>query len=469
MKKTSIIEYISLRFMGITFALGILMVLFVTYFFDIKSQIRKESKYDYLNINMEDGQIVVSDDFVYEDNQIYKIVLDPNGNIISGEYPVKGLEDVLLGGVNDASGGVVVQGQAVRKIKCGKQEYYVFDRPIIKGSLRDDEKKVIAVVRSVVNKHDVSSDYLMLKRTAYICAVIIMVVVMILSLVISRQIVEPIKQICDTAEKIGQEKDLSQRIKYDGGFKEIAILAEANNRMLDRLEEMFEKQNQFTSDVAHELKTPVAVVMAECQYAKKHVNNKEEFDEEMALIERQIKKTNQIVHQLLQLSRMDQDRIQIDFEYVDLKDLMEQVCENEKIKDQKQIDIRLHLEQVDAWVDVGLFMMMIRNFVNNAIKYSKENSPVDIYLKKEDKTIKIVVQDYGCGMTEEDRKQIFDRFYRADKARNSEGFGLGLSISSKIAEIHHGQIKVASVENRGSIFTLLLPENPKEENLQEML
>lgn len=437
--------------------MALLMAIFVTYFsneaidFDIKSQIRKESKYDYLNINMEGNQLVVSDEFVFEDNQIYKIVLDMDGNVVRGEYPTEGLAQMPLDTNINAR---------IRKIKCGNSHYYVFDRPIIKSDKGMDHKKMIAVVRSVVNRKDISSDYQMLKRTSYICAIVIIILGVVLSLLISRQIVEPIKQICDTAEKIGQEKDLSQRIQYEEGFKEIAILADANNRMLDRLEEMFEKQKQFTSDVAHELKTPVAVVMAECQYAKKHINNKEEFDEELSLIERQIKKTNQIIHQLLQLSRLDQERIQINFEYVDLRDIIEQVCETEKGKDQKMIDIRLHLDKAEAWVDVGLIMIVIRNLINNSIKYSKENSPVDVYLKKEEKTIKIIVQDYGCGMTESERKQIFDRFYRADKARNSEGFGLGLSISAKIMEIHHGQIKVASVEQRGSIFTLLLPEDP---------
>lgn len=441
--------------------MGILMAFFVTYFsneaidFDIRTQIRKESKYDYLNVNLEDGRIIVSDHFIYEENQVYKIVLDKNGEVVSGTYPAEELGKIPLFSN--------LRHQEVRKIHCKKGEYYLFDRPIIKEGNAPGTENIIAIVRSVVNKKDVSSSYQVLKNASYLCAAAIMLIVVILSFIISRQIVEPIKQICETAEKIGQEKDLSQRIKYDGGFKEIAILADANNRMLDRLEEMFEKQNQFTSDVAHELKTPVAVVMAECQYARKYINDKEKFDEEMSLIERQVKKTNQIIHQLLQLSRLDQERIEINFEYVDLRDIIEQVSENEKGKNQKRIDIRLHLEKAEAWVDVGLIMMVIRNLVNNAIKYSREKSSIDVHLKKEDRTIKIVVQDYGCGMTEEERKQIFDRFYRADKARNSEGFGLGLSISSKIMELHHGQIKVASVEKRGSIFTLILPENPKEE------
>ena len=289
--------------------MGILMAVFVTYFsneaidFDIRTQIRKESKYDYLNINLKDDQIVVSDNYIYEENQVYKIVLDTDGKAVSGTYPAKELEEVPLFSN--------LGHQEIREINCESGEFYLFDRPIIKEGKESGEENIIAIVRSVVNKKDISSSYQVLKNASYLCAVAIMLIVIILSFIISRQIVNPIKQICDTAEKIGLEKDLSQRIKYDGGFKEIAILAEANNRMLDRLEEMFEKQNQFTSDVAHELKTPVAVVMAECQYARKYINDKEKFDEEMSLIERQIKKTNQIITQLLQLSRLDQERIEI--------------------------------------------------------------------------------------------------------------------------------------------------------------
>ena len=240
-------------------------------------------------------------------------------------------------------------------------------------------------------------------------------------------------------------------------FREIEILAQANNRMLDRLEEMFEKQKQFSSDVTHELRTPVAVIMAQCQYARKHINNKEEFDEAISLIERQVKKTNDIISQILQLSRLDQDRIRIDFEYVDVKDIVEEVCDNEKFHDEKNIDLRLSLENAEARVDVGLIMAAIRNVINNALKYSYENSVVDVVLKKRDGAVELMVRDYGRGMSEEEKKHIFDRFYRADKARNSEGFGLGLSITARIMEIHSGTITVESEEKKGSTFYLNIP------------
>ena len=225
-------------------------------------------------------------------------------------------------------------------------------------------------------------------------------------------------------------------------FQEIGILAEANNRMLDRLEEMFEQQKQFSSDVTHELRTPVSVIMAQCQYARKHIHDEKEFAEAFSL-----------------LSRLDQDRVRIDFEYVDLRDIVEEVCENEKLSNEKNVRLNLSMEKAEARVDVGLIMTAIRNLVDNAMKYSEENGAVDITLTKKDGQVKLMVKDYGCGMSENEKKHIFDRFYRADQARNSEGFGLGLSITARIVEIHNGKLSVESEEKKGSTFTLTLSEN----------
>lgn len=452
-KKKTIAEYISLRFIGITVATAILMTLFITYFsniameYDIGAQIRRESKYDYLNVTCRNGEIQVSDQFVYEADGVIKVVLDEKNNLIAGNYPIKELAAHPL------------NYGTVEKVAYGKEVYYIYDRSIINKD-QDQNWEMAAVVRTIVNKNNVSSVYHSLKYVSYICAIIIVVISMVIASFFSRHIVEPIHDICETAEKIGQDKDLSQRIEYNGVFKEIDILSQANNRMLDRLEEIIEKQKQFTSDVAHELRTPIAVVMAECQYARKHIHDKEEFDEAITLIERQVKKTNSIIMQLLQLSRLDQDRIQIDFEFADIQDIVEQVCENEKLKDTKNIHIRLFMEKAEAYVDVSLIMVVIRNLINNAIKYSHEGGKIDVFLKKQDKKIEFVVRDYGQGMSEIDRKHIFDRFYRTDKARNSEGFGLGLAICDRIVEIHRGKILVESKEGEGSVFRVILPEKP---------
>lgn len=362
----SIAKYISMHFLGITFATAVLMAVFITYFsdvaidYDLKNQIRRESRYDYLNIGKVNGEVQVSDNFVYEDNEIIKVVLDAEGDLVAGSWP-----DVSLAELRPVT-------KIVREIDSGKVHYLVYDRSIVK---RDEtgRQQVIAYVRSMVDRAELSSGYRALKYASYICAGAIVVVSTILASIFSRHIVEPIKQICQTSEKIGLEQDLSQRIEYDGTFQEIEILAQANNRMLDRLEEMFERQKQFSSDVSHELKTPVAVIMAQCQYARKHIQDKKEFDEAITVIERQVKKTNAIISQILQLSRLDQNRIHVDLEYVDLRDIVEEVCENEKLNDDKNIRLRLSLEKAEAKVDIGLIMTAVRNLVNNAIKYSEKD------------------------------------------------------------------------------------------------
>ncbi|MCD8021356.1 MAG: HAMP domain-containing histidine kinase [Clostridiales bacterium] len=449
-------DYIAGCFIGITVITAVLMMVFITYSsnaaikYDRKSQIRSVSKYDNLYISENDGKIEVSDDFSYEENGIVKVVLDKEGNLLSGEYINDELETLKLDPKTRAE-------KTVREVKCDNNKvYYVYDRYVY-GTDLGGGSQTIAVIRSMAEKKQISSVYRTLKYASYICGVGIILLSILLSSVFARHIVEPIKQICDTAEKIGINQDLSKRISYDGRFKEIQILADANNRMLDSLEEMFEQQKQFTSDVTHELRTPVAVILAQCEYTKKHIHDQEEFDEAIDLIERQVRKTNSIIMRLLQLSRLDQERIPIEFEYVDLRDIVEEVCENEKLKEPKNVELRLHMEKAEANIDVGLMMIAISNIVNNAIKYSEENTAVDITLFSTGDTVELVVQDYGCGMNENDVKHIFDRFYRADKARNSEGFGLGLSLATKIVELHSGRILATSKEKEGSIFRIILP------------
>ena len=181
-KKTSIEKYITMRFIGITFITAVLMALFITYFsdaaidYDLKSQIRKESRYDYLNIEMRNGKVWVSDNFVYDDDGIIKVVLDSAGHLVRGAYPDRNMEKLKP------------VTKEVREITCGREEYFTYDRSIIK---RDDAGKtrIIAYVRSIVNIQDLSSGYRTLKYASYICAAVIVLIATILASVFSRRIV----------------------------------------------------------------------------------------------------------------------------------------------------------------------------------------------------------------------------------------------------------------------------------------
>ena len=131
----------------------------------------------------------------------------------------------------------------------------------------------------------------------------------------------------------------------------------------------------------------------------------------------------------------------------------------EPLQFKKQITIYSNLDDISIYMNVGLMAIAVKNIINNAMKYSKNKSSIKLKLWKEKDYVFFEVKDYGCGMSEETKKHIYARFYRADKSRNTEGFGLGLSLVHKIIELHKGTIRVQSELGVGSIFTLSLPSD----------
>lgn len=441
-----------MRFTGIMLVMVIIMVIFISYFsnktiyFDIRRQIKRKSRYDSLYIEVKNDKISVNKDFVLKENHIQKLVLDSQNNIIRGSYPDSELKNYPINKWH------------FQRVKCSSGYYYIFDRPFFK---RDTvtQHRTLVIIRNIGKESDFNSQYQTLKYISYFFTCIIALIGIILIWIVSSRLTIPIKEIKNTADTIGAEGDLTQRINYSSPFKEIDAMIQANNRMIDRLENLFQQQQQFTSDVSHELRTPSSIISAECQYLEKHGKTIEDYTESLSVIKRQNAKTNEIINQLLQLSRLDQGRIKEAFEYADLKDLTESICETDTLHEEKNITIHCNLEQISICMNVSLMAIAIKNLINNAIKYSADSSSINIRLWTQKTTIFWQITDHGYGMNEETQKHIFDRFYRADKSRNTEGFGLGLSLVQKIIELHKGTITVQSEIGKGSVFTLMFPSH----------
>lgn len=449
-RKASLTHYISIRFSSIILIMAAIMILFISYFSDraiysdIQRQIRRESRYDFLNIEVRNKKILVKKDFIFKENHVEKLILDSNNRIVRGHYPDKELINYPL------------KQWGFRRVKCASGYYYVFDRPFLKKD-SVTHKRVLIIIRNIGKESDFYSQYQTMQYISYFFIFILSFIGILLIGIISFRLTVPMREIKDTANKIGTDGDLAQRIEYATPFKELDAMIQANNRMMDRLEELFQQQQQFTSDVAHELRTPTSIVSAECQYLKKYGKSIDDYTESLTVIERQNLKTTEIITQLLQLSRLEQGRIKEDFEYSNFKTLIESVCETEPLRIKKQITVYSNLDDISIYMNVGLMTIAVKNLINNAMKYSEDNSAVKLRLWQEKGHVFFKVKDYGCGMSEETQKHIYDRFYRADKSRNTEGFGLGLALVHKIIELHKGTIVVKSAPGEGSVFTLSLP------------
>ena len=277
-------------------------------------------------------------------------------------------------------------------------------------------------------------------------------------------LVLPIEEIRRTAETIGAGSDLSARISTERTQGEIRQLAETFNEMFERLETSFEHERQFTSDASHELRTPVAVITSQAEYALLPDATTEEQREGLEVILEQAGKMSALISQLLLLARADNGTQQLSMAPTDLSLLAEEAAEQCR-GSALQRQIRLELEiQPDVIVegDPESLSRALRNLLENAIQYGRTGGFVRLKLGMEENSAVCSVQDDGIGISAEDLPRIWQRFYRADPSRNPSGSntGLGLALVKWIVEAHHGSIHAESAPGQGSRFTFRLPLHP---------
>lgn len=408
--------------------------------YDVKKTLAGGVRVNQKLLAVVEGKLEVPEDFEYKSDNIYFLILGQNGTIISGEYP----EEFTV--------EVPVELTKTQTIKWEREQYLIKDVRIKNAG------KELYVLRGVVKKEDIYSSYKSIENISYLSILVVFFVITASGVVLFRQISRIIKNMCQSIENIGQNADISQRLEEDDRIYEIRVLAQANNRMLDRLEQTFWQQEQFTSDVAHELRTPIAVIMAQYQCVRGENATREDLTEALEVIHRQSAKIEKIIVQLLNFSRLEQGRMQLGKEEIDLVEIVQSVCEEQQEKAEEEIKIDMCLSPAYGTGDIELITIVIQNLITNAIKFSPQKRKIEVRTGTRRDGIFVSVKDYGIGIEEEELSRIFHRFYKCDKSRNIEGFGLGLPLAMKIAEKHGGMIEVSSKLGEGSTFTLILPE-----------
>ena len=275
---------------------------------------------------------------------------------------------------------------------------------------------------------------------------------------------EPIDELMNEVEAITDGRSLHRRLPADLGSEELSRLGNTLNAMISRLETSFGALRRFTADASHELKTPLTVLRADVERA---MHPGARGTEAMQALEEALQETTRmsdLVDSLLTLARADEGRFDLHREPVPLGPLVRDVYETAMILGEESgltVSMSVLEEGVvdgDAWRLRQLFL----NLITNAIKYTPSGGRVELALSQRvGDEIAFTVRDTGIGMSAADLSHVFERFWRADRARSrtSErgGFGLGLAISQWIAQAHGGRIAVQSRLGRGSVFTVTLP------------
>jgi heavy metal sensor kinase len=275
-----------------------------------------------------------------------------------------------------------------------------------------------------------------------------------------RRSLQPVDEITKRAEGI-TSTNLSERLPVIRTGDELERLSVSLNRMIERLDQAFQHINRFSADASHELRTPLTILQLELEgIAQSHRLNPSLTDQIGSALE-ETHRMSHIVENLLAISRLDAGEVKMDKTRLDLGQLAASTAEQMRLlAEEKLILFRSNVAtNIDVEGDRSRLQQVIVNLVANAIKYTQEGGEVEVNVRADRGTAVLEVSDNGAGISAHALGHVFERFYRADKARsrNSGGAGLGLAIVKAICTAHGAEIKVSSEEGHGSRFTVELP------------
>ena len=300
----------------------------------------------------------------------------------------------------------------------------------------------------------------------FLAAAIAVAISVMIGLFVSRMLTNPIRRITGTAKQI-RDGDLSARTNMRGD-DEIDQLGETFDEMATSLEKDLKHERRLTSDVAHELRTPLMAMLATVEAMQDGVYPTD--NEHLETVASETRRLARLVQQMLDLSRMENHTAPMNIEAVDMVELVRGIVNaQEPLFHERDLRLRFADETQGKMpfikVDPDMITQCVINLMSNAMRYTPEGGWVIVTVGLDRKHLTISVSDTGIGIAKEDLSRIFGRFWRADasRAREAGGLGVGLAVTKQIVERHHGFISVESELEKGTTFTIHLPREQQQQ------
>lgn len=323
--------------------------------------------------------------------------------------------------------------------------------------------KILGFVQVAIPENEITSTLNRIIVWIILSIPILLLMSYFIGLFLTQRLIAPFALVTESAQQISANKLSSSRLKVVNPNDELGQLTQTVNRLLDRLDEAINSQQQFVADAAHELRTPLAIMQSEIEITLKGAPDISEYKQALCSNLEEVHRLTQISDHLIALTRLDADSDNFPKEKIDLSELAFAVTTRFS-GILKERAIHCHTSIMPAVYVLGSRFYLERVLVNvldNAIKYSPDKTEIAFELKQDLEQITLIVKDQGMGIPEAEIPLVFNRFYRVDKSRSSKikGSGLGLSIVKSIVEAHHGRIEIDSKIAVGTEVRIFLPKN----------
>lgn len=329
--------------------------------------------------------------------------------------------------------------------------------PVNDGTTSREDANFVIVTSELEH---ILSGYKHTKEKIFTLEVILLVLLILFAFFYSGSVIKPLRELTAYISRI-TDGYLNEKVTMKS-FSEVEDVVDSINSMTTKLETLESSRQEFVSNVSHELKTPITSIKVLADSLLQQEDAPAElYREFLSDINAEIERENKIITDLLSLVKMDKTSSELNITSININELCEQILKRIKpIAAKRNIELIFEsYRPVLAEVDEVKLSLAINNLIENAVKYNYDNGWVRVSLNADHKFFYIKVADSGVGIPEDEQENVFERFYRVDKARSREtgGTGLGLSITRNAILMHRGAIKIYSKEKEGTTFTVRIP------------